>query len=302
MSLPLTLRQIQVFDAVARLKSHTQAARELNLTQPAVSQQIKQLEENVRARLLNSVGRKIQLTDAGQAVLAHGRAILQELENLDTELDNLKGLKSGSLRISAVTTVNYFAPPLLRKFCEQFPGIDVSMNVANQQDLLEQLSENQVDIAIMGQPPESANLDAIAFLENPLVIVAPAGHPRAGKRKVPLSSLADEVFLMREPGSGTRDAMERIFREHDIPITSGIEVSGAEALKQSVQAGLGLALMSRHAVQMELALGRVAELNVRGFPIIRAWYLVTRAGRNLPAPVVAFRDFVQAEAKALLAP
>lgn len=300
MALPLTLRQIQIFDAIARLKSHTKAAQELNLTQPAVSQQIKQLEEHLQTRLLNQMGHKIQLTDAGLAVLEHGRAMLRELNNLEIQLDNLKGLKEGTLRIATVTTVNYFAPTLLRIFCERYPGITVFMDVANQQELLAQLAANQVDMAIMGQPPEDAGLDSIPFLENPLVIIAPEGHALAKQKKVPLARLADEVFLMREPGSGTRNAMERVFAERGVTITTGVEVSGAEALKQGVQAGLGLALMSRHAVQMELSLGRVVELNVESFPITRAWYLVNSIGKHLSQPAEAFRGFVLNEAEGLL--
>jgi len=155
-------------------------------------------------------------------------------------------------------------------------------------------------MAIMGQPPEGLDLDATAFLENPLVIVAPEGHALAKRKSIPLQELTGEVFLMREQGSGTRGAMERLFAERGVDITTGVEVSGAEALKQGVQAGLGLALTSRHAVQMELALGRLVELNVKGFPIKRAWYLVTRRGKNLSAPAAAFRDFVMAEAAELL--
>lgn len=296
----ITLRQLAVFSAVVRHRSFTRAGEELHLSQPAVSMQVKGLENQVQIPLLDQAGRKIDLTEAGWEVFSYARAILDGLEDLETVLDNLKGLKHGKLRVSVVTTVNYFAPTLLRTFHERYPGVNVILDVANRQTLLEQLTENEVDLVVMGQPPADMDLEADAFLENPLVIIAPEGHPLSDKLSIPLKRLEDEVFLIREPGSGTRGAMERFFSNHGIHITTGMEVSGVDALKQSVQAGLGLGLMSRDAVQMELSLGRLVTLDIEGFPIRRHWYLVHRRGKRLSAPAQAFKEFVLNEAAGLL--
>ncbi len=296
----ITLRQLAVFSAVVRRRSFTRAAEELHLSQPAVSMQVKQLENQLQIPLLDQAGRKITLTEAGEEVFSYARAILDQLDDLETVLGNLKGLKHGKLRISVVTTVNYFAPTLLRTFHERYRGVNVILDVANRQTLLEQLTENEVDMVVMGQPPADMDLESDAFLENPLVIIAPEGHPLAGKSSIPLKRLEDEVFLIREPGSGTRDAMERFFGSHGIHITTGMEVSGVDALKQSVQAGLGLGLMSRDAVQMELSLGRLVTLDIEGFPIRRHWYLAHRRGKRLSAPALAFKEFVLTEAADLL--
>ena len=295
-----TLKQLRLFEAVARLGSYTQAARDLHLTQPAVSIQMKNLEGYVGMPLFEQVGKNLSLTEAGRVLLDHARAVLEEMESLQSAVDQLKGLNTGRLRISSVTTANYFAPALLRTFCERYPGITVAMGVANRQELLGELEENTIDMAIMGRPPVESGLIAEPFLDNPLVIVAPPDHPLARRKSVPLSMLADQVYLMREPGSGTRGAMERYFAEKGITITPSIEVSGAEALKQGVQVGLGLAMMSRDAVGLELASGRLVELRVPGLPILRKWFLVHRQNKRLSPSAEAFKAFILEEATTLL--
>ena len=264
-----TMKQLQLFEAVARLSSYTRASEEAHLTQPAVSIQLKRLEEAVGLPLFEQVGRSLSLTEAGDVLLGHARAVIDEMEALSAEIDELKGLQRGRLRIATVTTVNYFSPTLLRTFCERHPGVTVAMDVANRQELLRELADNAVDMAIMGRPPADADLVAEPFLDNPLVIVAPPNHPLATQRTIPIGRLGDQVFLMRERGSGTRGAMERYFAEHGITVPSSVEVSGAEALKQSVQAGLGLALISRDAVELEVKSGRLVELKVPDLPIHR---------------------------------
>jgi len=300
MAISATLKQLQLFEAVARLGGYTRAAEEANLTQPAVSIQLKRLEEIVGLELFEQVGRTVSLTEAGSVLLGHARAILDEFEALQAEVDELKGVQRGRLRISTVTTVNYFAPILLRTFCERHPGITVAMGVANRQELLGELAENTIDMAIMGRPPEDTDLQAEPFLDNPLVIVGPPNHPLAGETAIPLDRLAEEVFLMREPGSGTRGAMERFLHRHGITVTTSIEVAGAEALKQSVQAGLGLALISRDAVELEVTSGRLVELAVPDIPIHRDWCLVHRAGKRLSPAAQVFKAFILDEAAGLL--
>lgn len=296
----ITLRQLKVFAAVAKHLSFTRAAEELCLTQPAVSMQVKQLENQLDVALFEQLGKRIYLTEAGEEVFHYSRGIAQQLEELETVLNNLKGMGHGKLRISVATTANYFAPTLLATFCQRFPGVTVSLDVTNRQTLLQQLAENEVDLVIMGQPPTEMELEAGAFMENPLVVVAPPDHPLVQERRIPLQRLEKEVFLVREPGSGTRSAMQRFFDQHDIHITTGMEVGSDEAIKQSVQAGLGLGLLSRDTVQMELTLERLAILDVEHFPILRYWFVVHRKGKRLSAVAQAFKDFLLEDAAQLL--
>lgn len=296
----LTLRQLKVFEAVARQLNYTRAAEELHLTQPAVSMQIKQLEEGLGVALLEQLGKRIHLTEAGQEVLAYARGITQQLDELEGVLNRMKGLAGGRLRISVATTANYFIPTLLGAFSRRYPDVTVSLDVTNRETLLRQLSENIVDLVIMGQPPPEADVEARAFMDNPLVVVAPRDHPLAGKRKIPLAQLQEETFLVREPGSGTRIAMERYFNERVMKLKTGMEVGSNEAIKQSVQAGLGLGLLSRATIEQELALRRLVVLDVAEFPIMRHWYVVHRKGKRLSAAADAFKNFVLEEALRLV--
>jgi DNA-binding transcriptional LysR family regulator len=296
----ITLRQLKVFASVARHLSFTRAAEELHLTQPAVSMQVKQLEGQLDSALFEQLGKKIYLTEAGEEVYHYSRLIAQQLEELETVLANIKGLEHGKLRISVATTANYFAPHLLAAFCQRYPGVNVILNVTNRQTLLHQLNENEVDMVIMGQPPAEMDLEADAFMDNPLVTIAPPDHPLAGHKHVPLKRLEEEVFLVRESGSGTRIAMQRFFDKHGISITTSMEVSSDEAIKQSVQAGLGLGMMSQDAVELELGLGKLVVLDIEEFPLMRHWYLVHRRGKRLSAIAQAFKEFLLKEASSSL--
>jgi len=298
--LHLTLRQLKVFESVARHLNYTRAAAELHLTQPAVSMQIKQLEGSLGAVLFEQLGKRIHLTEAGKEVLGYARNITQQLDELEAVLNRQKGLAGGRLRISVATTANYFVPTLLGSFSRRYPDITVSLDVTNRETLLRQLSENLVDLVIMGRPPAEADVEAEVFMENPLVIVAPPEHALARVKKIPLKRLQEEVFLVREPGSGTRIAMERFFSERGMHLRTGMEVGSNEAIKQSVQAGLGLGLLSRATVDQELALGQLVVLDVAEFPIMRHWYMVHRRGKRLSPVARAFRDFVLSEAKQLI--
>lgn len=296
----ITLRQLRVFSAVARHLSFTRAAEELCLTQPAVSMQVKQLENQLDASLFEHLGKKIFLTEMGREVYHYSRNILQQIDELQGVLNSLKGLGKGRLKISVASTANYFIPVLLAGFCQRYPGVTVSLDVTNRETLLSQLADNEVDLVVMGQPPEDMDLGYEPFLENPLVIVAPPDHPLAKDKKIALQRLEQEVFLVREPGSGTRIAMERFFAQHDVRITTGMEVGSNEAIKQSVQAGLGLGLLSRDTVEMELALNRLAVLNVAEFPIMRYWYVVHRQGKRLSVVAQTFKDYLIKESPTLL--
>lgn len=296
----LTLRQLKVFEAAARHLNYTRAAEELHMTQPAVSMQVRQLEQSLGVGLFEQLGKRLYLTEAGREVLAYARAVTQQLDELEGVLNRLKGLSGGRLRISVATTANYFVPALLGAFLRRYSDITVTLDVTNRETLLRQLAENSVDLVIMGQPPPEADVEAEPFLDNPLVVVAPPDHALAKEKRIPLARLQEETFLVREPGSGTRSAMERFFAEHGIRIKTGMEVGSNEAIKQSVQAGLGLGLLSRATIDQELALGRLVVLDVEGLPILRHWYIVHRRGKRLTPAAQAFKDFLLQEAAARL--
>lgn len=298
--LHLTFRQLNVFEAVARLLSFSRAAEELHLTQPAVSMQIKQLEENVGLPLFEQLGKKIFLTEAGHELYHYSRAIAQQVAEAESVLGELKGVKRGKLKISVASTANYFAPQLLAIFTQRLPDVTVSLNVTNRQGLLQQLENNETDLAIMGQPPDGLDLAAETFLDNPLVVIAPVDHPLARKKRIPLSLLQNETFLVREQGSGTRIAMERFFAQRGVKLTTGMEMSSNEAIKQAVQAGLGLGIVSIHTVALELEMKRLAVLDVDAFPIMRHWYVVHRANKRLSGVAQAFKHFLLDEAAQLL--
>jgi DNA-binding transcriptional LysR family regulator len=292
----LTLRQLQVFEAVARHLSFTRAAEELYLTQPAVSMQVKQLEGAVGLPLFEQLGKKIHLTEAGQAMHRYSRTIAEQLREAQQLIEELKGIEGGRLRITVATTVNYFATRLLSAFCQRYRGVRVSLDVTNREHLLRQLETNETDIVLMGQPPADLDVVAEPFMDNPLVIIAPPNHALARQRGIPLKRLQQEIFLMRERGSGTRMAMERFFAEHGITPSSSIEMTSNEAIKQSVEAGLGLGIVSAHTLELELEVGRLKVLDVESFPIMRRWYVVHRRGKRLSAVAQAFKDFVLKEA------
>lgn len=296
----ITLRQLKVFESVARNLSYSGAANELHLTQPAVSMQIKQLEDNINLSLFEQLGRRIFLTEAGQELYQYSRAISQQLADLEVALDELKGMERGKLNISVVTTANYFAPHLLAKFCQRYTGVTVSLNVSNRETVLKQLSDNLIDLAIMGQPPDHLDIDSQSFMENPLVVIAPPNHPLCKEKNIAVKRLANEIFLVRESGSGTRSAMERFFAAHKIKINKGMETDTTEAIKQAVQAGMGLGIMSRHTIELELETKRLKILNIQNFPIMRYWHVVNRKNKRLSNVANTFRDFLLREAEVLM--
>ncbi len=288
----ITLRQLKVFDAVARHLSYTQAARELFLSQPAVSMQIKQLEDNLGIALFERLGRRVYLTEAGRELFGYSHSIAEQLNEAEEVLEELKGLRRGKLKLSVASTANYFATRLLAAFAKEHEGITVSLDVTNRRGLLNQLAANETDLVIMGRPPEELDLVAEAFMDNPLVIIAPRGHPLAGQKNIPVSRLQQETFVVRERDSGTRIAMARFFRELGIQLTTGMEMSSNEAIKQAVEAGLGLGIVSTHTLELELQSGRLVVLDARHFPIMRHWYVVHRKGKRLSAAAETFKTFL----------
>jgi len=296
----LTLRQLQCFSAVAQNLSFTRAAEQLHLTQPAVSMQVRQLEQQTGIVLTEQIGKKIYLTDAGDEVFRYARSILRRVDEMDDVLDRMKGLAGGQLRIAAISSANYFAPRLLGVFHRRFPDVGVSMDVTRQERVLRQVADNEVDMAIMGQPPEAMQVDAIPFMQNPLVIIAPPDHPLAKVKSISLNKIEKETFLTREPGSGTRGAMLRFFAEHKLTLLTGMEMGSLEGIKQGVQAGLGLGIVPRRSIEIELKLKMLAILNVKGMPIRRNWHVVMHKGKRLSAAADEFRSLLVNEAQILL--
>jgi DNA-binding transcriptional LysR family regulator len=287
------LRQLEVFEAIARLGSFTRAAEELFLTQPTVSMQIKKLSDAVGLPLFEQVGKKVFLTDAGHALHKTCREIFKHFSHFEMAVADLKGLKQGTLRLAVVTTAKYFAPRLLGPFCQQYPGIEVSLKVSNRERILERLAENQDDLYILGQPPEELDAVAEPFLDNLLVVLAPANHPLAGVKKIPLARLAEEPFLLREPGSGTRKALERLLADQGLTIKVRMELGSNEAIKQAIVGGLGVSVLSRQTLTLDAPLKQLAILDVEGFPIERQWYAAYPAGKQLSIVARAFLDYLK---------
>jgi LysR family transcriptional regulator, low CO2-responsive transcriptional regulator len=297
----ITLRQLKAFEAVARHLNYTRAAEELFLTQPAVSMQIKQLEELIGQALFEQMGKKIHLTEAGREVYRYSLAIHNQVSEMQMVLTEMKGLQHGKLTLTVASTANYFLPTLLGVFSQRHKGVTVDIDVTNRENLLCALAANTTDLAIMGHPPDGLELESHPFLTNPLVVLAAPDHPLAGAKNIPIEKLATETFIMRERGSGTRAARERFFAERGgISFSKTMEMNSNEAIKQAVQAGIGLGVLSIHTLEVELMLKRLVVLNVEGFPIMRNWYIVHRQGKRFSAIAQAFKEFVLNEAPALL--
>ncbi len=296
----LTLQQLRLFQAVVRHGSFTRAAEAMHLTQPAVSIQVKRLEEQAGLPLLEQIGKKIYPTAAGRLVLKHGTAVLDQLETLDQELDSLRGEIKGPLQISVVTTGKYFMPHLLGRFLQQYPGVEPRLKFTNRARVVERLNQNLDDFVVMGQVPPARNLVSHPFLENVLGFVAPADHPLAGRRRIPLKRVLQERFIAREQGSGTRRVVEEMLEKKGIAIEPYMELGSSEAIKQAVIAGIGVAVLSLHGVRLEQEAGRLTVLDVQGFPIRRRWYAVHLEGKQLSLVARTFLDFILAEGPKVL--
>jgi len=295
-----TFRQLEIFEAIARLGSFTRAADELHLTQPTISMQMKKLADIVGVPLVEQVGKKVQLTDAGRDLAQACREVFGVMDRFTMAVAERQGLKKGRLALMAVTTASYFAPRLLGEFSRLYPGIEVSLTVTNREQVLASLADNLADLYLLGQPPEDIEVVAKPFMCNPLVVLAAPDHPLAGHTDIPLARLAQEPWLLREPGSGTRKAVERLFAEEGLELRPRMALGGNEAIKQAILAGLGISVMSTHSLTLNPP-GQFAVLNAHGFPICRQWYAVYPAGRQLSAVARTFLDFLLSQDRALTA-
>ncbi|MDH5693179.1 MAG: LysR family transcriptional regulator [Gammaproteobacteria bacterium] len=290
--LHITIRQLRVFESVARHLSYTRAAEELYLSQPAVSMQIKQLEEHLGIPLFEQLGKKNYLTAAGKEMHHYSREMLRLLDEAEGVLQDIKGLHRGTLDISVATTANDFATRLLAAFSKEYEDLNYRLDVTNRGTLLDQLVANEKDLVIMGRPPRDMDLEVVPFMDNPLVVIASLDHELTKKKSIPLSRLTQETFVVRERASGTRIAMERFLSDHGVDVVTSMEMTSNEAIKQAVQAGLGLGVVSIHTVRLELETGRLKILDVEDFPIMRHWYVVHRKGKRLSPVASAFKEFI----------
>jgi len=295
-----TLKQLRIFESVAEHSSYTQASKALYLTQPAVSMQIKQLEEFVGLPLFERVGKQVRLTEAGEELLHYAESIRQQLDEAHIMLQELKGLKRGKLHLTMASTANYFAPQLIASFKHEYPNVEINLDVTNRPGLVHAIDHNLTDMAIMGRPPREHQMIGIPFMDNPLVVIAAPSHPFAKRKDIPLSEIAKQPFIVRESDSGTRIAAERFFAQHQLQLITGMEMNRSEAIKQAVMAELGLGIVSLHTIDMELALKRLVVLNVEDFPIMRQWHIVHHKGKRFAAIPEAFKNFTISHAESLL--
>lgn len=284
----LTLRQIQVFLAVARHNSYSRAGEELALTQPAVSAQIRQIEELIGESMFDYVGRQLSLTPAGAAVLRAGRDVSQRLVALEMEIAELRGVMQGTLAVAIESSAQHFMPAELAQFCGRHPAVSVALEVVNHGEALRRLRENFDDLVVMGQVPADRALTFIPFRDNELIAVAaPGGRWRDGG-EIALLQFAEEVLLVREPGSGTRKAFESFCQQQAVLFPRRQQLGSLEAIKEGVRAGLGVAVLPREICRRELDEGALVAVNVRGLPLRRSWCAVYPRGKNLSPVAAAF--------------
>ncbi|HKE46411.1 MAG TPA: LysR substrate-binding domain-containing protein [Steroidobacteraceae bacterium] len=296
----VTLRQMRAFAAVARHLSYTRAAQELHLTQPAVSQQLKLLEAEVGLPLFEHMGRAIHLTAAGEELLPYAKQAIELLREAGESLAAMRGLKRGVLKLGSVSTAKYFTPSLLRAFTPAFPEISIKFSVGNREEVIQQLAGNEIDLVIMGRPPRELVTEAAPFAKHPLVIIAAPDHPLARKKRIQLTQLAEENFLIREQGSGTRASMERVFRDRGATFRATMEVSSNETIKQAVMAGMGLSFISAHTIALELKARKLVVLDIVGGPIMRDWYVIHLRDKRLSPVAAAFRSFLLERGAAII--
>ena len=297
----VSLRQLRAFVEVARAGGIGRATGALHLTQPAISMQIRELERVVGLPLFEREGRGLRLTTSGEYFLVYARRILATLKEAEDTVARLRGLNGGRVVIGMVSTADHFLPRLLARFRAEHPGIEIGLTLGNREQLTQALHANEVDLAVMGRPPVQLAARAEPFAAHPLSVVACATHPLARRRGLPASVLAQEPFIVREPGSGTRAAMEEFFALHRLAPTATMQMSSNETIKQAVLADMGLAFLSLHTVAQELAAKQLRVLDVEGLPLMRRWHLVNLQARALSPAAEAFRYFVLEEGERLIA-
>jgi DNA-binding transcriptional LysR family regulator len=294
-----TLPQLRVFEAMARLGSLTRAAAEVHISQPAVSVQIKKLSQTIGLPLFEQVGRRVYLTDAGQQLHSACADLFRTLSALEGALEHLRPVEDGHLRLAVCSASKHFVPRLLAAFVQRYPGVQASLHMHNRKAMMERLANNEDDLYVFGAPLMREDVVTQALVPNPLVVFAPPNHPLRAARAIPLERLAQEPFLMREPGSGTRLRAMQCFERRGVAPRIRLELGTDEAIKEAVLAGLGVAILPRFTYGLEPESQRLICLDVEGFPLENHWQFAYPVGKELSATVRAFMDFARVEAKAL---
>ena len=298
----ISLKQLRVVAAIARTGKVSGAADALGVTAPAVTLQLRQLEDSLGLGLFERSRAGMKLTAAGRHLLETAQRIEAALASCAEGFDAMRGLKNGTVSIGVVSTAKYFAPAALGAFKREHPSLDLKLFVGNREDTIRGLAALEFDIVIMGRPPKTLDVESAVIGPHPHVIIARADHPLAARRGLALSELGEEIFLMREEGSGTRMLMERLFSEAGVTPRKGMEISSNETIKQAVMAGLGIAFISAHTAAAEIEMKRLIVLDVKGLPALRQWQVVRHAEKRLmPAPA-ALWDFLQKEGERFLPP
>jgi DNA-binding transcriptional LysR family regulator len=295
-----TLRQLKVFESVARHLSYSRAAEELFLTQPAVSIQIKTLEGHVGLPLFEQLGKKIYLTPAGTELVQISRGIIQLFEEGQEALTQFKGISGGKLNVAVISAGDYFFPRLLVEFASRHAGVTLNFTVHNREELLGELASNRTDLAVMVRPPLDLDTVNESFAPHPYVIVAAPDHPLVGKKNISMEVLRRELFVVREKGSDTWSSMEDGFGKQLKHLNIAMEIKSTETIKQAVIAGMGITFLSAHTVSLELKANSLAILDVQGFPVMLNWYVVHRRNKRLPPVALAFKNFLLSDGAKLI--
>ena len=295
-----TLRQLKVFEAVARHRSFSRAAEELHLTQPAVSTQVAKLEEHAGLPLFEQLGKKIHLTPAGVQMLTSSREIIQKFQEAEEVMAQFKGVSGGRLNVSVISAGDYFFPRLLVDFAQRHAGVTLNFGVCNREELLTQMKENVTDLAVMVRPPEDEDTVAEPFAPHPYVIVAAPTHPLARTARIPVYRIIREPFVVREKGSDTWNSMVDAFGTNLPGLNIAMQIRSTETIKQAVIAGMGVSFLSAHTISRELQSGALTVLDVQGFPLMLNWYVVHRRAKRLPPVAQAFKNFLLADGAALI--
>ena len=297
----VTFRQLRVFVEVARQGSVLRASEVLHLTPPAVSLQIKEIESQVGQRLFDRANRRITLSTAGEYFLVYARRLLGTLKEAEDAMARFARLESGRLTIGMVSSAKYFLPQLLARFHTEHPAVDVRLRLGNREQLVALMEANEVDLCVMGRPPVDFASRAEPFAMHPHVLVTAPTHRFASAESVPALALADEPFIVREPASGTRSALQEYLDQHRLKPSFIMEMPSNEAIKQAVMAGMGVSLLSLHTIGLEWSSGLIAAPAVEGLPLVRRWNIVNRAAKQLSPAAEAFRYFVLSHGEAHLA-
>lgn len=293
----ITFRQMRLFLALADTLSVTKASQRMHITQPTASMQLKEMTESIGSPLFEVINKKVHLTEVGKKLALTSRTMLSEWQSFEQSIEQLKGLHSGLLKVAVVSTAKYFIPKLLGSFCALYPQIDIALEILNRDGVIKRLNENQDDLYIMSRPPKEIDIQEEMFLANPLVLIANKSHTLVGKKNISLDVLKDERFILRENGSGTRLYTDQHFKKSKFKPKILLELGSNEAIKKSVEGGLGVAVISQHAIEDYDLKNNLTILQVKDFPIASNWYIVNLKGKKFSPIAYAFHNHLISEAK-----